>query len=84
MEINIHEDSKPKCVSIWLTREESSNPKIDEMIKNTAPKWKAKGYKVVVFRSGTKPLIEVTKELLLHQLRLQAKENKKVQTESAQ
>ncbi len=61
MEINIHENSKRKYVSIWLTREESSDPKVDEMIKEAAPKFKAKGYNVVIYESGTKPLIEVTK-----------------------
>ncbi len=74
MELNIYDNSKPKYVSIWLTREESNNPRIEEMIKNTTPKWKAKGYKVVVFHSGTESLLEVTKNLLLHQLRLQAEE----------
>ncbi len=76
MELNIYDNSKPKYVSIWLTRAESNDPKIDEIIKRTAPKWKAKGYKVVVFHSGAESLLEATKDLLLHQLRLQAEEEK--------
>ncbi len=71
MEINIHD--KDKYVSVWLTTEESQDETMHDKLTPFCQHWKAKKYRVVIFKSGTKNLAEQTKALLAHALELSAK-----------
>ncbi|MFI3254618.1 MAG: hypothetical protein R3Y63_09820 [Eubacteriales bacterium] len=67
MEKEIHD--KQKLVAYWLTREESTDPKLEEQIKEEAKIYKEKKYKVAVFHSGKEPLYDHALALLKHNLR---------------
>ena len=56
---------KTRIAYYWLTREEDDNG-TKEMLKPAFMKWKSEGYKVCVFISGTGNLVDLTKELLIH------------------
>lgn len=58
----IHLDKK--YVSIWLTRLEAQDEKVREALKPIFQDFKKQGYQVVVFKSGTGELVELTKCLL--------------------
>lgn len=52
-----------RIVYYWLTREERDNtPTLQEEYR----KWKSDGYKVCTFFSGDGNLVDLTKDLLLH------------------
>ncbi len=63
--MKIEEHSNPKHVSVWLTRAEAFNEHIKSDIIDKIRK-SHKGYKIVVFESGTDELAELTKALLKH------------------
>ncbi len=71
MEINIHDNEK--CVSVWLTKEESQDETMHDKLTPFCQHWKAKKYRVVIYKSGTKNLAEITKDLLAHTLKTSAK-----------
>ena len=68
MEMKVTESKK--LVEIWLTKAENQDPAVDESLKGLYAKYKAMGYLVVVFRSGTEDLYQGILALLksnLHQ-----------------
>ena len=62
---------KTRIAYYWLTREEDETTK--ELLKPQFKDWKNKGYKVCVFISGTGNLVDLTKELLIHNKELAAR-----------
>ena len=62
MRTTIHLDKK--YVSIWLTRLESQDEKVRESLKPIYQDYKRRGYKVVVFQSGSGDLVDLTKQFL--------------------
>ena len=62
MRTTIHLDKK--YVSIWLTRLESQDEKVQESLKPIYQDYKSRGYKVVVSQSGSGDLVDLTKQLL--------------------
>ena len=55
-----------KIAYYWLSKEEKEDTAVRESLRPHYRDWKAKGYKVCVFLSGTGDLVENTKELLIH------------------
>lgn len=64
---------KTRIAYYWLTREEDETTK--ELLKPQFKDWKNKGYKVCVFISGTGNLVDLTKELLIHNKELAAQKD---------
>lgn len=55
-----------KFVSVWLTKEDSVNPQVEEELKKLKTMCKEKKYKCVVCHSGNRDLVELTGALLEH------------------
>ena len=75
MEIDIRE--KEKKAYFWLTREESSDKAISELLKPLFKEYKEKKYIVAVFESGSESLRDVVKDLILYN-RIRLRELEKV------
>lgn len=54
----------PNIVYYWLTEEEKNNKK--SKLETEYKNWKNKGYNVCSFISGKGNLVDLTKELLVH------------------
>ena len=63
MEVNVI-DSR-KTVEVWLTRAEASNSIVRHGLKAVYAKYKAQGYRVVVYESGQRDLYAATRDLIL-------------------
>ena len=57
---------KDRIAYYWLTREDRENSQLQEALNAEYKDWKSKGYKVCTFVSGSGNLVELTKELLIH------------------
>ena len=66
---------KNKIAYYWLSREEREDKALRESLKPDYRHWKAKGYKVCVFLSGKGDIVELTKELLIHNKEVLAAKN---------
>lgn len=64
-----------KIAYYWLSRVEKEDKALRESLKPDYRKWKAKGYKVCVFLSGKGDIVELTKELLIHNKEVLAAKN---------
>ena len=73
MEMEVSE--KDRIVYYWLTNEEKEDTEFRQSIKPQYGEWSRKGYKVCVFLSGRGNLVELTKELLVHNKHVIAKRN---------
>lgn len=70
MEINIRDDAK--IVEIWLDRQEKADMALRSRLEPLYQAYHARRYLVAVFLSGTAPLYEETRDLLLYGRRRQA------------
>lgn len=59
-------DSESKVVEIWLTQDEAASELIAQSLKPIFKHFKEQKYKVVVFNSGKRSLLEQTKQLILN------------------
>lgn len=66
-------DENKKIVYYYLSREERDNKEFRESLKPSYKEWKEKGYITCVFLSGDGDLLELTKELLIHNKMVLAK-----------
>ena len=66
---------KNKIAYYWLSREEKEDKALRESLKPDYRNWKPKGYKVCVFLSGKGDIVELTKELLIHNKEVLAAKN---------
>ena len=57
---------KKRIAYYWLSREEKDNVDIQNELKDKYGEWRSKGYKVCTFVSGSGNLVDLTKELLIH------------------
>lgn len=73
--IELEIDEKQKIAYYWLTKEEKANTSFRESLKPQYDEWHKKGYKVCVFLSGEGDLLEMTKDLLIHNKEVLAKQN---------
>ena len=64
MQMDVNKDMK--FVSVWLTKEESVSPQVEEELKQLKMKCREKKYKCVICHSGTRDLVELTEALLEH------------------
>lgn len=64
MKVEVNDKFKFACV--WLTKEEKNNEKIKINLDALIQEYKEKKYKFVIFESGEKDLLELTKSLLSH------------------
>lgn len=59
-----------KLVEIWLTKAESEDENVNRELESLYAEYKKKKYRVVVFSSGKGDMLELTKDLLKHNLEL--------------
>ena len=64
MQISI--DNKVKYISVWLNHHDMNEPSTELEIQKLVEEYKPKKYRVVVFESGNRDLVECTAELLVH------------------
>ena len=64
----VHDDMK--LVEIWLTKAESDDDVFRGKLEPIFAEYKKKKYRVVVFSSGKGDMLELTKDLLKHNLEL--------------
>ena len=64
----VHDDMK--LVEIWLTKAESDDDIFRRKLEPIFAEYKKKKYRVVVFSSGKGDILELTKDLLKHNLEL--------------
>lgn len=64
----VHDDMK--LVEIWLTKAESDDDVFRRKLEPIFAEYKKKKYRVVVFSSGKGDMLELTKDLLKHNLEL--------------
>ena len=64
MVIDVH--ANKKLVRIWLTNEEQKLPGLQARLRPLYWKYKKKKYLVAVYFSGKDDLIELTRDLLIH------------------
>ncbi len=67
MEITYHQD--PKLVEVWLTRADLQDAEVDIRLTALYRECKASGHQVVVFKSGTESLSDITSDLLRYNRR---------------
>lgn len=60
---------KDKIAYYWLSKEEKEDKELRDSLNPAYKDWKEKGYKVCVFLSGKGDIVELTKELLIHNYR---------------
>lgn len=63
-----------RFASVWLTNEEKDNKQIRESLQSLMAKYKSKKYKFVIYESGSRDLLEQTKDLLSHNKNLRVNE----------
>lgn len=64
----VHDDMK--LVEIWLTKAESDDDVFRRKLEPIFAEYKKKKYRVAVFSSGKGDMLELTKDLLKHNLEL--------------
>ena len=63
-------DNKVKYISVWLSHQDMNNPDTEIKIQKIVEEYKPKKYRVVVFESGNRDLLECTADLLVHNKRV--------------
>ena len=64
MEMTVRDDER--IVEIWLSNHEKANDKLGKSVQPIFDEYKQKKYKVAVFQSGSRDLMDSTAGLLLH------------------
>ena len=73
----VHDDMK--LVEIWLTKAESDDDVFRRKLEPIFAEYKKKKYRVVVFSSGKGDMLELTKDLLKHNLELSVRKELEVE-----
>jgi len=76
-------DECKSFVYYWLSREELANAELMERLRKEEREWNHKGFKICEFHSGTGDLLELTKELLIHNKKVMAEKIVKERMRSA-
>ena len=66
----IRYDDKARVAEVWLSRADQHAPEIQKKLDRFCVEQKSRKYRVVIFESGTKNLVEATKELLYFNSRI--------------
>lgn len=77
MVLEVYDEQKFACY--WFTQEDLKNKALLESLVPEQREWNKKGYRVCEFHSGTGDIVELTKELLIHNKEVLA--NKKARKE---
>ncbi len=72
---------KDKIAYYWLSKEEKADDKLRASLQPQYKDWNKKGYAVCTFLSGTGDLVELTKELLIHNKEVIAEQRVRKQRE---
>ena len=59
-------NEKLKLAIYWFSREDLEDKSLIESLMPEQKDWNQKGYRVCEFHSGTSNIVELTKELLIH------------------
>ena len=73
----VHDDMK--LVEIWLTKAESDDDVFRRKLEPIFAEYKKKKYRVAVFSSGKGDMLELTKDLLKHNLELSVRKELKAE-----
>ena len=76
-------DESKRIVYYWLLREELADEKLIERLRKEEREWNHKGFMICEFHSGTGDLLELTKELLIHNKKVMAEKIVKERMRSA-
>ena len=63
-------DDAARVAEVWLSRTDQQAPDVQKKLDRFCAEQKNRKYKVVIFESGTKSLVEATKELLYFNSRI--------------
>jgi len=63
-------DNKVKYISVWLSHQDMNDPDTEIKVQKIVEEYKPKKYRVVVFESGNRDLLECTADLLVHNKRV--------------
>ena len=66
----IRYDDAARVAEVWLSRADQQASDIQKKLDRFCAEQKSRKYKVVIFESGTKDLVEATKELLYFNSRI--------------
>lgn len=66
----IRYDDAARVAEVWLSHADQQTPDIQKKLDRFCAEQKSRKYKVVIFESGTKNLVEATKELLYFNSRI--------------
>ena len=75
MVLEVYEDKKFACY--WFTREDLEDKALLESLIPEQKEWNKKGYRVCEYHSGTGDIVELTKELPIHNKKVIAEQNVK-------
>ena len=64
MQISI--DKQVKYISVWLSHQEINDPNTEIKVQKIVEEYRPRKYRVVVFESGNRDLLECTTDLLIH------------------
>lgn len=64
MQISI--DNQVKYISVWLSHQDMDDPDTEIKVQRIVEEYKPKKYRVVIFESGNRDLLECTADLLVH------------------
>lgn len=67
-------DTKIRIAEIYLSRQDQEDPEIQAQLSPLYQEYKAKGYMVAVYRSGSKDLTRQTSDLLCHNRKSMARQ----------
>lgn len=67
MDITVCEGEK--FVEVWLSREESADPAVQQRLRPVYRQYREKGYLVAVFKSGSRELQNGVRDLLVYNRR---------------
>lgn len=68
-------DKDKKIVELWLTAAEQNDSALMDSLKPFYGAWREKQYRPVVFRSGSRDLLDLTEGLLLHNRTVAARQD---------
>lgn len=68
--MHIRYNDAARVAEVWLSHADQQTPDIQKKLDRFCAEQKKRKYKVVIFESGTKNLVEATKELLYFNSRI--------------
>ena len=76
--MNLTVNNESKYAIVWMTNAEKDDPEMMKSLQPLIEECKEKKYRLVIFESGEKDLVENTSDLLIHNRGLEREENEEV------